>query len=78
MHPQVQNLFSQEQKSGLPAARRLKHFQENCKKLTSNPAILILVEGYQIPFSSEPKQTKPLNPVDLTKKEVSLVNLKKC
>lgn len=78
MHPPVQNLFSQEQKPGLPVAGRLKHFQENWKKLTSNPAILILVEGYQIPFSSEPKQTKPLNPVDLTKKEVSLVNLKKC
>ena len=66
VHPLLQNLFPQEQRSGLPVVGRLKHFQENWKKLTSNPQIL---EDYQIPFSSEPKQTKLPNPVHLTKKE---------
>ena len=44
-------------------------------KLTSDPQILELVEGYQIPFSSEPKQTKLPNSVHLTKKEESLIDL---
>ena len=75
VHPVVQNLFLQEHRSGLPVAGRLKHFQENWKKLTSNHQILELVEGYKIPFPSEPKQTKPPNLVYLTKKEESLVDL---
>ena len=60
----VQNLFPQEQRSRLSAGR-LKHFQENWKKLKSDPQILVLEEGYQIPFSSEPKKTKPPNPAHL-------------
>ena len=75
VHPLVQNLFPQEQRSGLPVAGRLTHFQENWKKFTSDPQILELVEDYQIPFSSEPKQTKLPNPAHLTKKEESLVDL---
>lgn len=68
-------LFPQEQRSGLPVAGRLKNFQKNWKKLTRKPQVLELVECYQIPFSSKPKQTKPLNPVHLTKREESLLNL---
>ena len=77
MHPLVQTLFPQEQRSGLPVARRLKHFhfQENRKKLSSDPQSLKLVERYQIPFLPEPKQTKPRNPAHLTKKEESLMHL---
>ena len=51
VHPLVQNLFHREQRSGLPVAGRLTHFQENWKKLTNDPQISELVEGYQIPFS---------------------------
>ena len=69
MHPLVQNLFPQEQRSVLPVDGGLKYFQENWKKLTNDPQIFELVEDYQIPSSSEPKQTKPPNPVHLTKKE---------
>ena len=64
-----------EQSSVLLVAGRLNHFQENWKKLTSDPQTLELVEGYQILFSSQPKQTKSSNPVHLTKKEESQVEL---
>ena len=42
----------------------------------SDPQILELVQGYQIPFSSEPKQMKPPNPVHLTIRGESQLDLK--
>ena len=75
VHALVQSLFPQEQRSDLPIARRLKNFQENRKKLTSNPQISEIIEGYQIPFLSEPKQMKPPIPAHLVKKEESLMEL---
>ena len=38
----------------LPVSERLKHVRMNWEKLTSDPFILNLVQGYQIPFSSKP------------------------
>lgn len=55
------------------SSRQTKILSRKWKKLTSDPQTLDLVDGYQILFSSEPKQTKPPNPVHLTKKEESLV-----
>ena len=45
------------------------------KKFTSDPQILELMEGYEIPFSSESKQTKSPKLLHLTKNEKSLVDL---
>lgn len=64
VHPLVQNLFLQEDSSGLPIAGRLKHFQKKWEKLF-----------YQILFLSQLKQMKPPSPTYLRKKEESLVGL---
>lgn len=45
----IQDLFLQEQVR--PSSnRQMRHFQKNWKKLTSDPQILGIAEGYQIPF----------------------------
>ena len=73
VHPLVQNLLRQEQWSHLPVAGRLKHFQKSWVQLTSDPQVSEIIEAYQIPFLSEPKQMKPLNPVHLSETENSLL-----
>ena len=73
VHPLIQNLLPQEQWSHLPVAGRLKHFQKSWEQLTSDPQVSEIIEVYQIPFSSEPKQMKPLNPVHLSETENSLL-----
>ena len=40
----------------LPAADRLNFFMENWNKLTNDPSILKVVQGYQIPLLTEPTQ----------------------
>ena len=70
----IKSVFSGEEVRPI-GSRLVKHFQENWKKLTNYPKILELMEGYQIPFSSGPKQTKPPNPACLTKRLESLVDL---
>lgn len=73
VHPLVQNLLPQEQWSHLPVAGRLKHFQKSWVQLASDPQVSEIIEAYQIPFLSEPKQMKPLNPVHLSETENSLL-----
>ena len=75
VHALVQNLFPQEQRSDLPVAGRLKHFLKNWKVLTSDPHILEIVEGYQIPFLSIPQQVKPPAAIQFSEKDKSLIDL---
>ena len=75
VHALVQNLFPQEQRSDLPVAGRLKHFLKNWKVLTSDPHILEIVEGYQIPFLSIPQQVKPPAAIKFSEKDKSLIDL---
>ena len=75
VHTLVQNLFRQEQRSDLPVAGRLKHFLKNWKVLTSDPHILEIVEGYQIPFLSILQQVKPPAAIQFSEKDKSLIDL---
>ena len=76
VHALVQHLFPQEQRSDLPVAGRLKHFLKNWKVLTSDPHILEIVEGYQIPSLSIPQQVKPPAAIQFSEKDKSLIDLK--
>ena len=51
-------------------AGRLQYFLENWEKLTSDPSILNIAKGYQIPFLSVPihKSSPPLTSMTLRKK----------
>ena len=52
IHPAKKGLFPLKKFQNFPQARRLQYFLENWGKLTSNPSILNIVKGYQIPFLS--------------------------
>ena len=68
VHPLVQDLLPQEKSSDLPVAGRLKHFLENWKKLTNNPQILELVEGFSNPIFINTKAYKSFQPSLFNKK----------
>ena len=52
IHPAKKGLFPPKKFQNFPQVRRLQYFLENWGKLTSNPSILNIVKGYQIPFLS--------------------------
>ena len=56
IHLAIKGLFPPKKAQNFPQAGRLQYFLENWEKLTSNPAILNIVKGYQIPFLSVPIQ----------------------
>ena len=53
----VKNLFPFRISPGLPLSGRVKYFLENSKKLTKDPSILEIVQGYKIPFLETSHQT---------------------
>ena len=55
-HPSIRTLLTLRKLESLPAADRLNFFMENWKKLTNDPSILKVVQGYQIPLLTEPTQ----------------------
>lgn len=54
----------------LSRAQKLKYFLRNSRKLTSDPLILEIVQGYP------PKQAKPPRPIVMSKQEARLMNQK--
>ena len=58
----------------LPVSGRLKNVRINWEKLTCNPFILNLVQGYQIPFSSKPVWNYVPRMVQMNQEEVLLVD----
>ena len=58
----------------LQTAGRLRFFLENWKKLTNDPFILKVVQGYQIPLLSEPTQFSSPSEVQMKQEEQILVD----
>ena len=54
IHASTKVLLTLANLENLPAAGRLGCFLENWKKLRSDPCILKVVQGYQVPLLSEP------------------------
>ena len=52
----------------------LKHFHMNWEKLTSDPYIINLVQGYQIPFSSKSFRNFVRDMVQMNQEEVLLAD----
>jgi len=75
IHPLVQNLFVvKEFPQTLSCAGRIKFFQKNWQCLTQDPQVLGMVQGYQIPFNSPPKQQfHP--PINFSKEEIRLIDI---
>ena len=64
VHPLVIALFSTNPVREAPPAGRLKLFYSNWAKLTQDPNIPNIFQGFQIPFLENPMQGKsPNNPV---------------
>ena len=82
VHPVLKRLFGNEIIPNVPLAGRLKHFTRAWKILTSDPEILSVVEGYQVPLISPPVQEHiPFSPImssaqeRLVDVEVSRINV---
>ena len=73
VHPVVKNLFSS-RIPDIPLAGRLKHFLKNWQILTQDPEILNIVQGYRIPFLTEPKQKQAPKPCVIPGDQIPLVN----
>ena len=73
IHPLVANLFPVKIKQ-LPKAGRVKHFVKNWQRLTNDPMILDIVNGYEIPFILPPRQSRLPNLCQLTKEASDLVD----
>ena len=64
VHPVLKRLFGNEIIPNVPLAGGLKHFTRAWKILTSDPDILPVVEGYQVPVISPPVQEHiPFSPI---------------
>ena len=50
VHPFLRALFLTNPIPEVPLAERLKLFYSNCVKLTQDPIILNIVQGFEIPF----------------------------
>ena len=73
MHPLVRALFPKNPIPEVPLAGRLKFFYSNWAKLTQDPNILNIVEGFGIPFLENPVQENSPNPPVLNQKQSKLV-----
>ena len=73
VHLLVANLFLVKIKQ-LPKAGRVKHFVKNWQRLTNDPMILDIVNGYEIPFILPPRQSRLPNLCQLTKEASDLVD----
>ena len=73
IHPLVANSFPVKIKQ-LPKAGRVKHFVKNWQRLTNDPMILDIVNGYEIPFILPPRQSRLPNLCQLTKDASDLVD----
>ena len=58
-----------------PTSCQVETFSKNWKVLTSDPHILEIVVGYQIPFLSIPQQVKPPAAIQFSEKDKSLIDL---
>ena len=73
IHPLVEDIFPVKIKQ-LPKAGRVKHFVKNWQRLTNDPMILDIVNGYEIPFILPPRQSRLPNLCQLTKEASDLVD----
>ena len=73
VHPIVRALFPTNPNPEVPVARRLKFFNSNWTKLTQDPNVLNIAQGFEIPFLENPVQGKPPNPPILNQEQSNLV-----
>ena len=73
VHPLVKALFPIYSVPLGPLAGRLSLFYSNWTKLTQDPNILNIIQGFEIPFLEKPYQTKLPNPPVLNQKQSNLV-----
>ena len=76
VHPLVKALFPIYSVPVGPLAGRLSLFYSNWTKLTQDPNILNIMQGFEIPFLEKPYQAKLPNPPVLNHKQSSLVRQK--
>ena len=69
----IKRLLYVENMENIQPAGRYQYFLKNWGKLRNNPLILELVEGYQIPFLSEPSQTAPPSSNSMSQEETAIV-----
>ena len=62
VHSLVRAMFPKNQIPEVPLAGRLTFFYSNWTKLTQDPNILNIVQGFEISFLENPVQEKSLNP----------------
>ena len=74
IHPSIKTLLTLGNLENLPVAGRLRFFKENWKKLTNDPFILKVVQGYQIPLLPEPTQFSSPSEVQMKQEEQILVD----
>ena len=73
VHPLVKALFPIYSVPVGPLAGRLSLFYSNWTKLTQDPNILNIMQGFEIPFLEKPYQAKLPNPPVLNHEQSSLV-----
>lgn len=73
VHPIVKNLFSNVIPQ-VPQAGRIKYFLQNWKKLTTDVAILNIVQGLEIEFLRKPYQEKSPKAIPMSTLEKEVVN----
>ena len=66
-------LFPKNLISEVPPAGRLKFFYSNWAKLTQDPNILNIVQGFETPFLENPVQEKSPNPPVLNQEQSKLI-----
>ena len=74
VHRLVKNLFPVKLSQSLPLAGRVKFFIKNWEKLTKDPSVLEIVQGYKIPFTDTPHRTFLPKAGNLSKEEKKLVD----
>ena len=75
VHPFIKNLFQGIKIPQVPLAGRLKSFLKSREKLTRDPNILGITQGFQIPFKRKPSQkSKSLREIGMFKDQTILVN----
>ena len=73
VYPLLRALFSKNPIPEVPQAGGIKLFYSNWAKLTQDPNILNIVQGFEIPFLKNPVQEKSLNPPVLNQEQSKLV-----
>ena len=75
VHPDLLRMFPNFKQENFSNAGKIRLFAQNWRKLTSDPHIMEIVEGWKLPLKSRPHQVREPGVISMSQKEQEVIDL---